>query len=104
MLWNYFLETYNPSSVISYCDRAKFSGNVYDSLGFTLKQSKTPSRHWWNGKIHITDNFLRQRGFDQLFGDEYGCYGKGSSNEDLMRKHGFVEIWDAGQAVYIWQK
>ena len=40
------------------------------------------------------------KGFDLLFGDEYGCFGKGTSNEELMRAHGFVEIYDAGQTTY----
>ena len=51
--------------------------------------------------MHITDNLLRQRGFDQLFGTSYG---KGTSNRELMLEHGFVEIYDAGQSVYEWYK
>ena len=56
-------------------------------------------KHWYNmsTKMHITDNLLRQRGFDQLFNTSYG---KGTSNEQLMLDNGFVEIYDAGQAVY----
>ena len=42
------------------------------------------------------------KGFDKLFGEVYGTYGKGTPNDELMRQHDFVEIWDAGQAVYIW--
>lgn len=95
-------EDFQVQSVISYCDKGKFSGKVYESLGFTLRGSSRPSKHWWNGKEHITDNLLRQRGFDQLFGDRWGRYGKGTSNEDLMREHGFVEVYDAGQASYVW--
>lgn len=48
---------------------------------------------------HITDNLLRQRGFDQLFGTSYG---KGTSNEQLMLDNGFVVVYDAGQATYVW--
>lgn len=102
-IWKYFIDTCAPESVISYCDLSKFSGKVYAKLGFTLRSSGSPSRHWYDGKIHITDNFLRQRGFDQLLGETYGRYGKGTSNDQLMREHGFVEIWDAGQAAYVWK-
>jgi hypothetical protein len=45
---------------------------------------------------------LRQRGFDQLLGKEYGCYGKGTDNEQLMLQHGFLPVVDCGQASYIW--
>lgn len=45
-------------------------------------------------KKHITDNLLRQQGFDRLFGTSYG---KGTSNEQLMLDAGFLEIYDCGQ-------
>ena len=43
---------------------------------------------------------MRQRGVDQLLGTDYG---KGTSNEALLLEHDFVEIFDCGQATYIWQ-
>ncbi len=98
-LFKHFVNKYNPSSIISYCDNSKFLGNVYITLGFKLKSYGSPSKHWYNIKTgkHITDNLLRQRGFDQLFGTNYG---KGTSNETLMLENGFVEIYDCGQSVY----
>lgn len=104
-LFKNFIKLYNPESVISYCDQSKFDGKTYEKLGFSL-QDVSISKHWVSMKTgrHITDNLLRQRGFDQLFGLEYGCYGKGTSNEDLMLKHNFVVVYDAGQATYIWKK
>ena len=100
-LFKYFLDNYKPNSIISYCDKSKFSGEVYTRLGFTLKGEAKPSRHWYNIKEekHITDNLLRQRGFDQLFGTNYG---KGTSNDELMLEHNFVEVYDCGQSTYIW--
>lgn len=103
-LFSYFVKNFTPASVVSYCDMSKFSGKTYAKLGFKLI-STSIGKHWVsmkNGK-HITDNLLRQRGFDQLLGSEYGCYGKGTSNEELMLKHGFVVVYDAGQATYVWQ-
>lgn len=103
-IFNYFIKTYSPNSVISYCDLSKFSGDIYYKLGFTLLKKSNPSKHWYNIKTqqHITDNLLRQRGFDQLLGKQYGYYGKGTSNESLMISHGFVEIYDVGQSTFIW--
>ena len=102
-LFKYFIEKYSPNSIISYCDNSKFIGDTYLKLNFKLKTFGRPSKHWYNHKIkmHITDNLLRQRGFDQLFGTSYG---KGTSNRELMLEHGFVEIYDAGQSVYEWYK
>lgn len=102
-LFKYFIETYKPSSVISYCDSSKFDGNVYNELGFSLLKENKPSKHWYNvkTKVHITDNLLKQRGFDQLFNTNYG---KGTSNEQLMLEHDFVEIYDCGQSTWVWSK
>lgn len=102
-LFKHFVTMYNPQSIISYCDNSKFLGDVYTKLGFLCVDHGIPTRHWYgiNSGKHITDNLLRQRGFDQLFGTEYG---KGTSNEQLMIEHGFVEIYDCGQSCYIWKK
>ena len=100
-LFKYFINNYKPKSIISYCDKSKFSGDIYSKLGFILKGISKPARHWYNIKTkqHITDNLLRQRGFDQLFETNYG---KGTSNEELMIMHGFIEIYDCGQLTYVW--
>lgn len=98
-LFTHFLREYNPNSIISYCDRSKFVGSVYKELGFVSEGVREPSRHWYNSQSrrHITDNLLRQRGFDQLFGTNFG---KGTSNSQLMLQSGFVEIYDCGQEKY----
>ena len=79
---------------------SKFNGEVYEKLGFKLKEQTAPAKHWYNPKTkrHITDNLLRQRGYDQLHGANFG---KGTSNEELMKEHGYVEIYDCGQLVFV---
>jgi hypothetical protein len=102
-LFKTFIRNYNPESIISYCDRSKFSGDTYSKLGFHLKLSGEPSKHWYNPKNHkhFTDNLVRQRGVDQLLGTNYG---KGISNEELLITHDFLPVFDCGQDVYVWQK
>ena len=94
------------SSIISYCDLSKFNGSVYAELGFESKKSPRPSIHWYNPSTgqRVTDNMLRQHGFDRLVGKKLGVsYGKGTCNETLMRKHQFKAIYDLGQATYIYK-
>ena len=99
-LLKYFERIINPKSIISYCDLSKFNGDVYKKLGFKLKEQTQPAKHWYNlrTKRHITDNLLRQRGFDQLHDANYG---KGPSNEELMKEHDYLEIYDCGQLVFV---
>lgn len=99
-LLKYFEEQVKPTSLISYCDLSKFKGEVYKKLGFEQISKTLPNRHWYNPKTkrHITDNLLRQRGFDQLHNTNFG---KGTSNEELMKEYGYVEIYDCGQLVFV---
>ena len=100
-LFTYFVNNYNPKSIVSYCDRSKFSGETYTRLGFTSDNKYAPSRHWWSDKLkkHITNNLLLKHGFDQLFKTNYGI---NTSNEQLMYDHGFLDVYDAGQETYTW--
>ena len=99
-LFKHFVDAYKPNGIVSYCDASKFDGGVYTRLGFNFKSVSSPTKHWYNIKSgqHITDNLLRQRGFDQLFN---ASYGKGTSNEELMVEHGFLPIYDCGQRGYV---
>lgn len=86
--------------IISYCDLSKFSGDVYQRLGMKLLRITEPQEVWSKGSQRITANLLRQRGFDQLFGTNFG---KGASNEELMLAAGWLPVCDCGQAVYVSQ-
>lgn len=100
-LLKYFLLNYDPESIISYCDRAKFSGDVYRRLGMSLESVTEPAKVWSQGSDKVTDNLLRQRGFDQLFNANFG---KGTSNEELMLQNGWLPVYDCGQSVYMWHR
>lgn len=100
-LFKHFIDKYNPTNIISYCDFSKFTGEVYERLGFIQKGKPTPTKHWSKGSNQITDNLLRQRGYDQLFNTNYG---KGTNNEELMLQNGWLPICDCGQLVFSWTK
>lgn len=97
-LFQYFVNTYEMYSIISYCDRAKFSGNTYTKMGMKLLRTTPPQEVWSRGHEKITANLLRQRGYDQLFGT---TYGKGSDNNLLMLENGWLPVYDCGQKVFI---
>lgn len=100
-LYSYFLRNYCPQSLVSYCDMSKFSGDIYATLGMKLIHYTEPNKVWSKGKACITNNLLLQRGYDQLF---HTNYGKGTSNEQLMLEHGWLPVFDCGQAVYAYNK
>lgn len=97
-LFSHFIKEHPNASVISYCDASKFTGSVYAKMGMKLSYWSSPAKVWSRGKERITDNLLRQRGYDQLFGTSYG---KGTSNEQLMLDNGWLPVYDCGQKVFV---
>lgn len=94
-LWKHFLKDYNGNNIISYCDISKFNGDVYSSLGMKLVSTSKPNIIWSNGSsLKLTNNLLIQRGYDQIFGTNYG---KGTSNRELMIENNWLEVYDCGQ-------
>ena len=79
------------------CDFAKFNGEVYTQIGMKLHHISAPAKVWSKGNKYITDNYLRNRGFDQIFKTNYG---KGTSNEQLMLEDGWLPVYDCGQLVF----
>lgn len=100
-MFSMFKSLFNPKSVVSYCDLSKFSGDLYSNLGFKLKHKSSPTKVWSKGDRYITNNLLLSRGYDQLFGTNYG---KGTSNEQLMVENEWRSVYDCGQATYIYMK
>ena len=101
-LFKYFVNNYKPNSIVSYCDTSKFSGKVYDVLGFKYVKINSPRKHWYSKKEkrHITDGLLLRQGYDRLFKENHG---KGTSNEELILSRGYLPVYDCGQATYIWE-
>lgn len=96
-LFSFATNEYGLSNIISYCDRSKFTGDVYEKLGMKLIRITPPQEVWSRGTEKITANLLRQRGYDQLFNTNHG---KGTSNEQLMLEDGWLPVYDCGQLVY----
>ena len=101
-LFKYFVDTYKPNSVVSYCDTSKFSGKVYDTLSFEFIKTNKPRKHWYSmkEKRHITDGLLLSQGYDRLFKENHG---KGTSNEELILSRGYLPVYDCGQSTYVWK-
>ena len=96
-LFSYATNEFGLNNIISYCDRSKFTGAVYEKLGMRLIRTSPPQEVWSQDNKRVTANLLRSRGYDQLFKTNYG---KGVSNEQLMLENGWLPVYDCGQYVY----
>lgn len=100
-LFSYFIAKYKPNSIISYCDKSKFTGDVYLKLGMKLIQNGRSRPHYWreSDKKHFTYKEVLRLGPDKLLSLNYG---KTLSNDEIMLKEGFVKIFDEGQDAYLY--
>ena len=96
-LFNFFMNTYELSSVVSYCDNAKFDGGVYNHLNMTKIRDIAPQAYWTKGTKRVTSNYLSRNGYSKVLG-----VPQEDNLEDTkaMVEHGWLPIYDCGQSVY----
>lgn len=108
-IFAFFVNNFNPENVISYCDLSKFSGEVYEKIGFSLLRKSAPTRHWYGlkNREHYTDNLIRSKGPSRIINhcepSEDIDYGT-NDNNIIMMKLGYISLYDCGQATYVWKK
>lgn len=99
-LFKYATENFGLSNIVSYCNYSKFPGTVHEIMGMEFVKLTPPQEVWSKGYKYISANLLRARGYDQLFGTNYG---KGVSNEQLMLENGWLPVYDCGQKVFVYR-
>lgn len=100
-LFKYFINEYNPNSVLSYCDISKFSGKVYEKLGFKLDIVTSPNYIWFNSReSEILTRYQTQK--HRLI--EAGLGTEDQTEAEIMHNLGYVRIYDCGNYRFIWNK
>lgn len=100
-LFNAFLKKYDPVSVISYVDFAKFNGTVYEKMGFKYNGITSPNYVWWNIKENIKLSRYETMKYKLI---EKGIGDKSQTEDEIMRNLGYIKIFDCGNLIYIWNK
>ena len=83
-----FIKQYNPKSIISYCNLDKFSGNVYEQLGFKLLKRNPPSRIWYNQEMQ---KLVIERSLLML----------SAKDNKLIENSPYQSVYNCGQNIYI---
>ena len=88
-LFRYFINNYGYTSVLSYQDIARTSGDLYKILGFRLDHVSEPNYVWAD---MCTGNYLTR-------------YQTRMKNEkQIMIERGYVQIFDCGNKVWIYKR
>ena len=106
-LFKYFVNTYEPESVITYSNKRYFDGKVYESLGFNYDSDSKPNYFYFNTNCGYK--------IDNLILESRNKYQKHKQHKILekfdpklteyqnMLCHGFDRIWDCGNRVFTWE-
>lgn len=102
-LFKYFINEYNPNSIVSYCDIAKFTGDSYLRVGFkaTKKDITDPNYVW----VRPYDNDILNRYQTQknkLIQEGFGDYG--NTEDEIMDNLGYLKIYNSGNLRFRWIK
>ena len=102
-LFKYFIDKYNPKSVITYSDISKFTGNVYKRLGFRLTDDYiTEPNYVW---VRDRDKSVLSRYQTQKHKLLEGGFGNlGYTEDEIMQNLGYEKIYDSGNIKLEWIK
>lgn len=98
-LFNYFVKTYNPNSIISYADRRWSNGNLYNVLGFEFIHNSKPNYYYIIG----TNRKNRFNFRKSILVKKYNC-PKNMSEKEFCRQQKWYRIYDCGTKVYKWRQ
>lgn len=100
-IFSYFVNRYNVTSVITYSDISKFTGNIYTKLGFEVVKITSPNYVW----ISYDDNSILSRYQTQ----KYKLIKKGlgtqeQTEDEIMSSLNFLKIYDSGNIKLEWRR
>ena len=103
-LFKYFIDTYKPSHIISFSDRAHTRGNLYQTLGFTETRRSDANYVWVdvasdrayhriNAQKMNLKKFLKDDSIDLSL-----------SEKQIMEDHKFAQVFDSGTITWEWYR
>jgi len=99
-LFQYFLKQYQPKSIISYCNKRLFTGNVYYKLNMTYSHATSPSYWYFNtkqDKLYHRSTFQKHKLKNIL-----NVYDDKKTEWENMKANNYNRIWDCGTKVFVW--
>lgn len=98
-MFNYFINKYKPSSIITYADISKFTGNIYTKLGFKWLEITKPNYKWINLKSgDIISRYQAQK--SKLI--KLNIAVDGDTEVTAMQKIGYYRVYDSGNLKLEW--
>jgi len=98
-LLKYFINEYNPKSIVSYSDRRWNTGKLYKTLGFKYIHSSKPNYFYIeSGSTQLLNRFNFQK---YKLNDLLKNYDSSISEFQNMKNNGYRRIYDCGSSKWI---
>lgn len=100
-LFKHFIDTRNPSSVITYSDNRFGEGKLYEKLGFRYTHSSAPNYSYFKRgsvELHSRVKFQKHK-LEKLL----DIFDPELSEWQNMQQNGYDRIWDCGNRVWEWR-
>ena len=103
-LFKYFIRNYSPSRIKSFSDISHSMGGLYKTLGFTFKYETKPSYYWVHSKSEIYYNRVttQKSKLSKLL--KIYDLDMNKTEVQIMTENGFVQVFNSGNKVFIWEK
>ena len=98
-LLNYFIENYNPKSIISYVDRRYGTGHSLKKLGFKLIGTSKPN--YFYIKVGEFVRYPRENFQKHKLAKRLEKFDESKSEWINMIENGYDRIWDCGNFIYV---
>lgn len=99
-LFTHFIRTFNPASVISYCDRRLFTGQVYHQLGFVNTHVTDPNYWYFDTKF---DRLYSRVTFQKhKLAAKLPIFDESKTEWENMVANNYNRVWDCGNSVWVW--
>lgn len=103
-VFKYFIQNYNPESIITYSDISKFTGNCYLKIGFKPTQQNPitePNYVWVNTDSNeVLTRYQTQK--CKLL--KQGIGTEDETEDEIMSSIGYLKIYDSGNIKLEWKK
>jgi hypothetical protein len=102
-----FINDVSPSSIGTYLDLNHTTriSELYKSLGFKWEHDTGPKLRWSQYDKSVTDALVARIGADAVLGTAYGPRDEcGMGNREIMFAEGWLPVFTAGNALYVWRR
>ena len=100
-LFKYFVNKYNPKSIITYCDLRYGIGNVYHKNGFDYINNSNPNYYYLDKNFRRLSRLQFQK---HLLENKLDQFDSNLTEWENMQLNGYNRIWDCGNAIYSWKR